>query len=898
MAILRMCALVAFLMAVSVVASAATSWFSNQSALYTQLSSQATAIAAADLDGSGHLSIVTLNASSGSVGVLLGNGDGTFKPESTYTVASGGTLEGLALGDINGDGKIDIVVGVQDTSTQPAQVALLFGNGDGTFQAAKLTALPQANVPIQDVAIGDINGDGYSDVVTTDGSDVFVWYGDGTGAISPALGFGNTNNLSYQYVTVAPFGGAQGEDIVAGEVATNNGSVVLGYTGSTNLSVLSYISNAYSVLLPTSWTFAGSINPDLVFLQPAAASILPGSLSFMTDNGNGSFQTATGFIPGNNNLYAYALGDLSGSAGEVDAEECSRNIFILNGNTVITDFLTTDINGNIAQYGDTCVQGKTMISSDFNGDGYADLAYLTQDSTELGVMLNNAKPGVNYFEGHSAIGGANVITTTQYVDVNHDGNLDAVSEDPVDKEMWVSFGDGKGGFMQAVSYPLADTPGIFAIGDARGTGYPDIFVMLPNGYYEILINNGNGSFTVQPKELFQYPQAAYVSSMAFVDVANAGKPDLLYGDNQDSKIYVLPNTGNDTFGTAIGYSIGPSGSPSNAYPEATKIIAVDASGNGYPDLVVVTTLDFSILLNNGNGTFGQPTGYDWNSVGPQGIAFGDINGDGIPDIATSYNDANGVIVIWQNNGNGTFTQSQTISFNYTLGSGLAIADLDGTGINDILAVGDNSLVELQNNGLGQFATPLLISSPQVNTLSVGDFNNDGHPDFAVSDGQFTNDVNIYLTTTAKSPSLIGLLASGNPSQPVANNGTLTDTKNTMASGTLTGSPAISGDQITFSVLNNGYSSNSGKVVVTNTAAGTYTYTPFSNFTGTDSFQFTVTDNGTGQVSAPATITITVNSSSSGTGGGSSGGGGGGMANVGLLMLSLLLCMQKRKRLAR
>src|SRR5436309_207804 len=88
------------------------------------------ALAVVDLNGDGRLDVVTANGGSRDVSVLLGNGDGTFQPEKR--LARDSSPRALAAADLNGDGRADLV-----TANDESSVLVLLGNGDGTFQAQK-----------------------------------------------------------------------------------------------------------------------------------------------------------------------------------------------------------------------------------------------------------------------------------------------------------------------------------------------------------------------------------------------------------------------------------------------------------------------------------------------------------------------------------------------------------------------------------------------------------------------------------------------------------------------------------------------------------------------------------------------------------------------------------------
>jgi hypothetical protein len=129
-------------------------------------------IAAGDLNGDGKPDIVaTHNVANGSVSVLVGHGDGSFDPAVTFP--GGNHVEGLAIADFNGDGKLDIVTGSANH-----QISELLGNGDATFQPAVNYAVGVNEGRVS--AIGDFNGDGRPDIaVVTDNNIVSVFLNAG-----------------------------------------------------------------------------------------------------------------------------------------------------------------------------------------------------------------------------------------------------------------------------------------------------------------------------------------------------------------------------------------------------------------------------------------------------------------------------------------------------------------------------------------------------------------------------------------------------------------------------------------------------------------------------------------------------------------------------------------------
>ena len=202
-------------------------------------------VAVADVNGDGKLDLLVLNscgdntcATNGTVGVLLRNGDGTFQPAVPYD--SGGTLDmSVAVADVNGDGKPDLVVAYQNCISWQTNVTVgvLLGNGDGTFQPA--VAYGSGGTFPFSVAVADVNGDGKLDLLVanycadntcaTKGL-VGVLLGNGDGTFQPVVTY-PTGGYKTDWVAVADVNGDGRPDLLVTNSCANNNCTTNGTVG-------------------------------------------------------------------------------------------------------------------------------------------------------------------------------------------------------------------------------------------------------------------------------------------------------------------------------------------------------------------------------------------------------------------------------------------------------------------------------------------------------------------------------------------------------------------------------------------------------------------------------------------------------------------------------------------
>ena len=185
-----------------------------------------------DVNNDGLSDIVADNSQSGSsFTVSISNGDGTFKAPVTYTITSPAkSPTPIATGDFNGDGKVDIAVSLPGTT----KVAVYLGNGDGTFQSPKTTALslpPNTLLPATPIVAADYNHDGKLDLVVASQMSnggpwgVYLLLGDGTGGFTdPTLIYNPTSGWEVQTLVIGDFDTDGNADIgVLEQIPCSNG---------------------------------------------------------------------------------------------------------------------------------------------------------------------------------------------------------------------------------------------------------------------------------------------------------------------------------------------------------------------------------------------------------------------------------------------------------------------------------------------------------------------------------------------------------------------------------------------------------------------------------------------------------------------------------------------------
>jgi hypothetical protein len=659
----------------------------------------------ADFNGDGKPDILTSDGT-----LNLGNGDGTF---TTGAPVSGTPL---AVADFNGDGKPDVLEAGTGT------LLVLLGNGDGTLQPPVTT---NSGASLTLIAAADLSGDGKSDVVGLSNNTTLLVYlsnGDGTFAAAVPYSLGTFQGLP-QLTAFGDFNGDHKTDVAVITAGTPGQELVLLGNGNGTLQSPPIVSTGTN---GTSSSVVGDFNGDGKLDLAISAWGTGGATAFLQlGNGDGTFQAPTIACTGpfSENAFegiALAAADVNGD-GKLDLVLTADLIGIYLGNGDGTFSSTPNY------YQPMLPGGVNVAIADFNLDGKPDIAadgeivlgngngtfkgpptILLPNSAEVAVVgkfIKSGAPGVAAIstgislnilyiltnDGSGALSLAHTYTLPQSssaiatADVNGDGNLDLIVLGANSSGDWsysVLLGNGDGSFQAAVLYQQSgqtlSVPRI-AIADFNNDGKLDFSVPFGNSV-AVLLGNGNGTFG-SPTLFFDGGPASIVSA----DFNGDGKPDIAAGGS--SGLAILLGNGDGTFQPA-------------AFPYTTTglgfLLTGDLNGDGKADLVGDYIQSPLVFLGNGNGTFALPTYFGTDCCFVSAAALADVNGDGKPDVIAYDGIGSGTFNgIFLGNGDGTFDPSEIlIPYSYPdhTHPSVQAADMNGDGKPDLIIETYNSTV--------------------------------------------------------------------------------------------------------------------------------------------------------------------------------------------------------------
>ena len=613
--------------------------------------------------------------------VILHNG--TLKPSVLLgcTPTENRAYIALQFVDFNHDGKTDVAFACGNGS-----LGIALGNGDGTFQQPFYAQLPGG---FSLFTLADMNGDGLLDVVA--------------------------------YMTSGSLAG----DIV---VALSGGG---GFTSF----------HSYPVNGPVNSITTGDFNGDGKKDVASAGT----QLVYWLGHGDGTL-SAPVTPPEESFAVSVVAADLNGDGIDdlITTSYANYSLIVLFGNTSGVLSIAPDA------YPLGEADAEFITVADLTGTGHKDVV-LTNFAQSTEIYLNDGTGNLTLSDSYLSYGADSL---PQVVDFNGDGHLDIIDQTPgygeyangvltfVPGNDYVLLGNGDGTFQGAPSslqqsdlYPSFYQTG-FTAGDWNGDGLLDFATVsyqppVTTGNLSIMISRGDGTFTALqgPAVPFGVPVTA--------DLNHDGKPDIVILGLYANAVQVTSclNNGAAVFTCKPMQALGTT--EVHNYPAAT---VADIDGDGIPDLIFQASSGSSQLLyiakGNGDGTFAaeKATQISYSGETTQNILVADFNKDGIPDIALNVGANYGTSVLL-GAGNGQFTAST-----YGLvGTPMAVADLNGDTLPDLVTADSNNLYVNLNTGGGTFSsTPASFPLPTVNIggvyeafyspIGIGDVNGDGLPD--------------------------------------------------------------------------------------------------------------------------------------------------------------------------
>lgn len=581
--------------------------------------------------------------------LLLNDGLGTFSRDSSFLGGNARTRS-LALGDVNGDGALDIIVGNggdnchYDCGLKYGTDELLLNNGSGSFSKdvrfdnGLTTGADQGQRRTEVVALADVDGDGDLDLFVGRirlANDLFL--NDGFGRFSVVTNFpGRAGGKST--TKAVSFGDVDGDGDLDALVGNRGEDVLMLNDGSGNFSVATFQSGTSCAVTVEFADVDGDGDLDALVGDKL---MLGGRL--------GGFAADRTFDGGVMDATVVALGDVDGD-GDLD---------IILGSIEGSELLINDGTGSYskdARFPGWITQTHAVVCGDVDGDGDLDIVF--GNGFHMGgpnqLLINDGSGG---FSARTLPGGSSAVTTSlAFADLDADGDLDLLvgncptfqQEDTTGANILL-LNDGTGEFTVDSSFPgsSAHRALTVAFGDLNGDGTLDIFIgnadFLGNGNEDfrtnqILLNQGSGSFI---EDTSFDGGNKMTRGAALGDADGDGDLDILLGTTSPYPNELLLNDGSGGFSSASDF---PGSGGVGAWGGAVAFLDVDA--DGALDILIGNS-DFranTLLRNDGSGRFSIDSNFDGGSGSTYAVALGDVDLDGDLDLIVGNQGGNELLL--------------------------------------------------------------------------------------------------------------------------------------------------------------------------------------------------------------------------------------------------------------
>jgi redox-regulated HSP33 family molecular chaperone len=729
------------------------------------------AVAVADMNGDGHADLIIGNGGyfgepeTVTLSVMLSKGDGTFADPVDYPLNN--VPEGLAIADLNGDGKLDVISTGFFQNTD-----VLLGTGGGVLGTSTNYSTGST---ASTIAVGDFNGDGIVDFAVVDDDedfgigDIDIMPGKGDGTFGGFIAVASTSGIGSFVV-----GDFNGDGLPSFVASTDDAGV------SASLGVSFYTAQITGVLVTSPESAQSTYNPGTADPYTSATSKVV-NLSPATFGLNFSTPPATALTAGQpiGTLAVTVLVD--GSA--YTAQSATVQLVVTGPNGYFQTYSQATVNG-IASF--TSLPPLTAAGTYIFNDGTSSVPISYNDprtvTVTAGVTTASALAVAKRFATPANPGVAAPWTISAV-----DSNTNAVAT--FTGTVTVSSSDPAATFTPVSHTFTAADAGTYTFQIALNTGGTQSLTASSAGLTSVTQSGILVSTALVATKLVVTPGTpvtAMTTETLTATVTNGSAPQypgtVAFSDS--TRVPALIGTAQlNSSGVAVFHTVLPVGShPLTATFTGTTTVPAAAST---PQTFVITgTQSFLtsglfnatqspgfINLEDVAGFFGQPkptgqinfvdsaSGNVLTSVTPAGpyysfvintndtrvgtpgyaLAAGDLNGDGVLDlVAANSATTDNTVTVYLGNG-GTFTQTQVYAVG-TTPTGVALADFNNDGLLDIIVTntGDNTASVLLGKGDGTFGLPLTVSTGTAPTsVTVADIDRDGNLDALVTNSGTT-----------------------------------------------------------------------------------------------------------------------------------------------------------------
>jgi len=666
--------------------------------LYLDTGTSPRDIEMADIDGDGDLDILSANQGEDTISLFLSNGDGTFLPGKKYQT---GKRPGMVRAmDVNGDDHPDAI----SLQTEGNTFTVMINNGNSGFEIGdtyKTGDLPK------DMCMGDFDRDGDMDLVLMNRNmrHLEIW----------------TNTVGGQFILRGNLsvGGDLG-DIESGDLNGDSVPDIL-------------ISNRSFETTRTDVSDTGTV---------LSRGDVLGSLEIYQCDGNGwftrSFDHDLGFRPDETRL-----GDIDRD-GNLDAVSLSA---IRDSATVFYG----DGTGSFLRSSEfPLVLAERLFLGDLDNDGYLDILTTAPVEEKVIILFNRGDGTYEYPIQYTA--GVN-LSVAAMGDLDNDGDGDVAVGCLGTNKIYIAFNRGDGTIADYEQYDVGPAPRGVDMGDLDGDGKPEIVTSNYEGSdVTVLKNIGNGRFG----EVRTYGVGTEPYAVNLADFNSDGHLDIVSADEARHFVIILINDGNGDFSKFMNTA------EVGGFP--FKMDVVDLDRDGHLDILTANNQQgtVSILYGQGDGNFDPFIDLNLGEDNfPFDVCAGDINDDGIIDIASSnlgtpIKPQRDITLVM---GKGDRSFGDPVYHEVGLGpTHVEMVDMDGDMDLDLISTGsmDHTVSVLLNDGHGQM-TPAgsVETGDQPFSCKPWDMDRDGDFDLVVANtgdntiAMLENDGNGQLTVAGR-----------------------------------------------------------------------------------------------------------------------------------------------------